>query len=629
MSFCVTFGTLIKLSTQSEVPIENVKIDDSVLGFDQNSQLTQFTISEIIHASGESIYKFYFIDGEICCSESHCLSDAVTGLFKHAFEIGVGDSIKGIEKDHKIIKIEILPSEPVIGLVLNNNGCYFANGLLSHSQDTHPSFVTSRLKSSDEPVINSALKTLDDQSASIALDTQINVSDTETTKAEDLSVGDMIYSASENNVYKKYTISEKKLINNQTVYAIYCNDFYLECSENYNILSFTDNSFVFPWQISKGDFIKTTTGISAVEKVIAKGVKPTVSIKLSDKGTLIANGIISHGNAQQPDYDIKTPSKNTVFKPLFASSNTQDFMSPGVHGKGSVEGQNGAIKCEKISKGDKIYGFNDLLGKELYEVIDVNQVTSDCVEIKFTDGSTVTVSEGCPVFSQTRQNFVHAYGLKQDESIKFESEVKKIQNIVYKGNQKVYSIQISKNGCFFVDGVLIHNQKDLPALASKMLKDKKSSSIDIAEINKIIKPEVKEILPLWKYDSHKDWKKAFYLLDFNLFDEEAGYSFGLSGLNVKMAFDVNSHSDEVIMVKIIGKNPEINLNFNNIAIKNEIDTFVFDETVFYFVKLNMLSSSLPESIFEFKFKSSSDCLLTNLNLIKSEQHHSIVEYFQG
>ena len=629
MSFCVTFGTLIKLSTQSEVPIENVKIDDLVLGFDQNFQLTQFSISEIIHANGESIYKFYFSEGTISCSESHCLSDAFTGLFKHAFEIGVGDSIKGIDKDHEITKIEILPSEPVIGLVLNNNGCYFADGLLSHSQSTHPSFVTSRLKSSDEPVINSALKTLDDQSASIALDTQINVSDAETTKAEDLNVGDMVCGISKNNVYKKYTISEKKLINNQTVYAIYCNDFYLECSENYNIFSFTDNSFVFPWQISKGDFIKTATGISAVEKVIAKGVKPTVSIKLSEKGTLIANGILSHGDTQRPDYDIKTPSNGTVFKPLFASSNTQDAMISGVHGKCSVESKNGAVKCEKISAGDKIYGFNDLLEKELYEVINVNQVMSDCVEIKFTDESSVTVSEGCPVFSQMRQNFVHAYGLKQNESIKFESEVKKIQNIVHKGNQKVYSIQLSNKGCFFVDGVLIHNQKDLPALASKILKDKKSSSIDIAEINKIIKPEVKEILPLWKYDNHKDWKKAFYLLDFNLSDEEAGYSFGSSGLNVKMAFDVNGHSDEVIMVKIIGKNPEINLNFNNIAIKNEIDTFVFDETVFYFVKLNMLSSSLPESIFEFKFKSSSDCLLTNLNLIKSEQHHSIVEYFQG
>jgi hypothetical protein len=386
---------------------------------------------------------------------------------------------------------------------------------------------------------------------------------------------------------------------------------------------------VFPWQISKGDFIKTATGISAVEKVIAKGVKPTISIKLSEKGTLIANGILSHGDTHQPDYGIKATSNDTVFKPLFTSSNTQDVMSSGVHGKGSVEGQNGAIKCEKISIGDKIYGLNELLEKELYEVINVSQITADCVEIKFTDESSVTVSEGCPVFSQMRQNFVHAHGLKQNESIKFESEVKKIQNIVHKGNQKVYSIQLSNKGCFFVDGVLIHNQKDLPALALKILKDKKSSSIDIAEINKIIKPEVKEILPLWKYDNHKDWKKAFYLLDFNLSDEEAGYSFGSSGLNVKMVFDVNSHSDEVIMVKIIGKNPEINLNFNNIAIKNEIDTFVFDETVFYFVKLNMLSSSLPESIFEFKFKSSSDCLLTNLNLIKSEQHHSIVEYFQG
>jgi hypothetical protein len=228
-----------------------------------------------------------------------------------------------------------------------------------------------------------------------------------------------------------------------------------------------------------------------------------------------------------------------------------------------------------------------------------------------------------------RQNFVHAYRLKQDESIKFESEIKKIKTIIHKIEQKIYSIQLSKNGCFFADGMLIHNQQGLPDLASKILKVKKTSSIDISEISKIIKPEVKEILPLWKYDNHKDWKKAFYLLDFNLSDEDAGYSFGSSGLNVKLNFNVDNHANEVIMIKIVGSNSDINLSFNNITIENEIDTFVFGETIFYFVKLNMLSSTLPESLFEFKFKSTSDCLLTNLNLIKSEQHQSIVEYFQG
>ena len=612
------------MSDQSEIPIEDVKIDDSVVGLDENLNHSLFQIDEIIHAQGESIYKISFDDKNISCSESHCFYEVSTQVFKHAFELKTGDMIKGFDANFEITKIDILQSEPVIGLVLNNNGCYYTNDLLSHSQNTHPSFITNSLKNSDK-LTQSAVKNSEPALASIDLGSQINVSKHRTIKAKDLKIGDTIYGACERNKNKDYTITEIKIINNQIAHAIYCDGLCLECSENYSVFSFTDNAFRYPWQLSKGDFIKTINGIKSVEKVLAKDVKPMVSIKLSNGGTLFANGVLSHCDLVDPEYntDLENPPKNTIFRSLTEDSPaSKSLMASGVGSDSLLDSSKARIKANEVSTGDTIYGFNELFERNLYKVQNIIKNQSDCVEIVFTDGTSITISKACPIFSNSRKNFIHAYKLKQDELIKFGSEEKTISNIVEKNNQAVYSIELQDNAGFFSDSALVHNN------ASAFSHDK-STVVDLSEINKIIKPEMKAMLPLWKYDSHKDWKKAFYLLDFNLAKEDAGYSFGINALSVNASFKIKDHSAEVLMIKINGSNPVMDLKFNGIKLDSEIESFAFGNSTFFFVKLNSLNSTLPDSLFEFKFKSESDCLLTNLNLIKSDQHLAILKYFQG
>jgi len=642
MSFCVTLGTKITLSTQSEKNIEDIEISDTVLGFDENKSLTQFSISKIIFANGEAIYQIYFEDGFISCSESHCLFDDNLKIFKHAYELNVGDRITGFSESKKITKIEIQKSEPVIGLILNNNGTYFANGLLSHSQDTHPSFITQTIENTNQ-ITQSAVKNFGSQeTACVAIGTKINFSENEQKNAEDYEIGDTVYGFENSTTYDLFTVIEKQIINNQVVYAIYCDNYYLECSELHSVFSFTDNTFRHPWQLLPNQYIQTIQGLSVVEKIIAKGIQPVVSLKLSNSGTFFANGILSHSQAAAPNYDlsISLPPENTFFKYLEVDSIKSDSISKnvfnlrttnnfcGIFEDNIISTEKGLIKAKSLKKKTKVFGLNQKFEKDLFEIKEITNQISDCVEIVFEDDSKICLSKFCPVFSETQQNFVHAFRLIRYETIKLEDKSLKVKNIIDKKQLNTIRIILAEQNSFFSDCVLVHNQET--SSSSNVAQTFNISKINPREIYKIIKPEMKNILPLWKYETSNDWKKAFYLLDFNLLEEDAGYSFNSSNkLNVQMSFDVNSFVDQVIMIKLIGDKSKIKIKFNNLNLNNEIESYEFENISIHFVKLISLSSSSQNSIFDFEFASEKDTLLTNLNLIKSDEHAAILEYFQG
>jgi len=605
---------------------------------------THFSISEIIHANGESIYKLIFGDNYLRCSESHCLFDNNSSAFKHAYELNVGDAIKTSNGNILIEKIEIEKAEPVIGLVLKDNGCYFANNLLSHSQNTHPSFITNRIQNESNSIIESAVKNYADSSvACVAYGTQIHFSPNETKNVESFEIGDNVFGLVSENEEAIFTVLEKQIVNNQVVYAIYTENNYLECSEYHNIFSFTENTFRHPWQLNKNDFVKTVNGIEVVEKVIAKGAQTVVSLKLSEPGTFFAGGILSHCESIPPNYDLalKQPPFNTYFKYLNIDSTKSDTISNAVMASREVallsscavdsecliKTEKGDVKANKIKKKTRVYGLDSQGQDALFIVENIIELIQDCVEIVFDDNSAITLSKNCPIFSETKHTFVQSFRLCKDEEIKLDNCIKTVKTL---NSIKANSISITLNeGNFFANQVLIHNQDVLSDYAHSQIIVNNVSEISVSEINKVIKPSMKEILPLWKYKNSEEWKKAFYLLDFNLKEEDAGYSFGPKNLLVRMELDINNHSSEIIMLKLLGNEIKTQINFNNLDISDEAQFFNFNDITIGFITLNRLSSSSIKSIFDFDFSCDNIGLLTNFNLINSDEHQAILEYFQG
>jgi hypothetical protein len=140
-SSCVVYGTKIHTSINETINVENLKVGDYVLGLNGSNNFTKYKITKISESHSEQIYKLSFSNNTLECSESHCVFSPLDSGFKQSLELNTNKILKCIDKNHKIDTIEILPPKKVVKLELQNNGCYFANGVLSHSQDKHPDFV--------------------------------------------------------------------------------------------------------------------------------------------------------------------------------------------------------------------------------------------------------------------------------------------------------------------------------------------------------------------------------------------------------------------------------------------------------------------------------------------------------
>ena len=639
MSFCVTFGTYILINPNEEKLIENIKIDDMILGLDENNFTKQYQIDKIIYSNGESIYKIYYENGFIECSESHCIYDSYNKIFKHAYELNPGDSIQGYDQNHMITQIEIFSAKPVIGILLKDNGCYFANKILSHSQNAHPAFVTQSIQSNTET--QSATKTsAQSYQSCISLGTKVNISENEVKNVEDLQIGDFVFGPISPEKHATFKIKEKTIISDQIVYAVFCSTSYLECSENHCIFSFSDNTFRKVWQLKTGDFVVTNSGIEVIEKIMAKSVIPVVSIQLENQGCFYANNILSHSQLEPPalDFAIKNPannvnicyfnndsSKTNVFSNnVMTSRLKENFIASGVHSNSKIKTEVGEIDIKKLTKEHRLLCLDKALENTISTIDCIVSAEHEVLELNFTDNTSIKLSKYCCIFSKTQNNFVHAFRLRLNEEVYFENSIKILSGIILLGKQKIYSIKLLESGSFYCDGALVHNQ-------DKPINLENESLFKNDEINKIIKPESKSVLPMWKYENGLDWKKAFYLIDFNLRDESAGYSFGgKTKLSVKIDFQIQSHLNQIIMIKIISQSFDIEAFFNMIKIDStEAISWKIDNSNYYFLKIDSIKTSFEQVTLSFNFSSKNDSLLTNLNFINLDEFQAISNYFQG
>ena len=596
--------------------------------------------------------------------------------FKHAFELKVNDILKTTQKTSEILSIEVFDIENVIGLVLENNGCYFANDILSHSQHTHPAFVdryigatelltframsgtpisdgssSSATKSSDS---GSSGSSSDSGSSCVIFGTLVRTSETTNEYVENLKPGDFVYGLESLDVYKMYEIEQKLITQNQSVLCLQTDTNSLTCTESHCVFSFTDNNFRFIWQLKPGDYIQSFEGIERVVSVVNKGQQSVVTLRLKDKGTYFANNLLSHTQLENPNYQlaVSTDPNKVFFRTLAgvtkssaapvppspappgifsfrAMSDVTENNFSGFDSSYITKTETGEKMLADLTLEDKVMGYDEKGDEVYYEISAINKMEVHYLEISFGDDKFYCSKYSC-VFSDSLSNFCYAHQLKVGDYLKGSSINKKITSVKLIDKQEFYSVELSDRGCYFVNDILVHSQDTLPKYALHVAKTKNLTRVSHSELSKVIKAHSKNIFPSWKYEKSNSWKKAHYLSDLKISEREVGYVFSTKmKINAKLTFDLKQYAHGYILIKIVGLNSNVTGKFENVGIdSSEFKKISINDEEYIFLSLDRYQSSKKLSSFDFLFDCEKENLLVNLNVINDVEYQCLQNFFE-
>jgi hypothetical protein len=290
------------------------------LGINENDIQDFYSVEKITHSLGESIYKITLEDDTILeCSESHCIFVDEFKSFVYAYGLSTGYSVKTINGLVKIKTIEIQKARPVVGIKLFNNGCYFANDILSHSQDVLPNFIVHVIKQIKNPkeqqVIFRAQATKTISVSCVALGTQILLSDKTNKLVDNININDLVlgFDSYHNEITNK--VIDKKISFN-AVYRINFEDSFVECSNTHLLFSFTEHDYRFIWQLRIGDYLLFNDCIKEILSIEKIGDGVVVALNFETPGNFFANGVLGHSE----NTPIKTEKFNKQIRALITDS---------------------------------------------------------------------------------------------------------------------------------------------------------------------------------------------------------------------------------------------------------------------------------------------------------------------
>jgi hypothetical protein len=251
--------------------------------------------------------------------------------FINAFNLKIGDIIQTIDGSDIIQSIEIQKAQPVIGIKLFNNGCYFANNILSHSQDVLPNFVVHILKQTKDPKQQQivfraqATKTftltsntvVTGDGSCVAFGTQILLPNKTLKLVEEININDWVlgFDEAHNSIENKVV---NKKVSFSTIYKINFEDSFLECSNTHLIFSFTDYDYRFVWQLNVGDYILFSDCVKEIIDIQKLEQGSVVALNFEKPGNFFANGVLGHSE----NIPIQTNKFNNFIKAMNTNAKT-------------------------------------------------------------------------------------------------------------------------------------------------------------------------------------------------------------------------------------------------------------------------------------------------------------------
>lgn len=290
---------------------------------------SHFEIERLTYSIGETAYRVVFEESELVCSESHCVYEVNTKNFKKVYELTTNDKLKSLYGEAAIKSIQILKPQPVIGIFLSNGGCYFANGILSHSQNVLPNFVTKDVIASNigqKSQTFMAMAGASKSESSCVVEGSLISTPNGNVAVENILIGDVVCGIDGELNKKNYKVIQKFSRLNNIIYELIFENFSLKCSENHCVFSFTQYAFVNAWALKSGEYILSENGIE--ELLDVKKIYKTVvySLKFDGIGNYFANLILGHSENSIPE-DFEFNSLNNSIFTALAGSNSKGSSS--------------------------------------------------------------------------------------------------------------------------------------------------------------------------------------------------------------------------------------------------------------------------------------------------------------
>jgi hypothetical protein len=252
--------------------------------------------------------------------------------FKKAYELTINDKLKLSDKIVSIKSIQILKPCPVVGIFLSTGGCYFANGVLSHSQDTLPNFIIKQIGNSDTTYKEKSFRSLAVKSTpSCVVEGSLISTPLGKLPVEQISIGDEVFGLNKDLNKTIYKVIQKFSNLSHVIYELVFDDSSLRCSSSHCVFSFTQYKYVNAWALTQGEYILFENGIKELQIINKLNDKIVYSLKFENSGNYFAEGVFGHSENFVPE-DFKNNSvKNSVFETLAdPSSKLNGYYAEGV-----------------------------------------------------------------------------------------------------------------------------------------------------------------------------------------------------------------------------------------------------------------------------------------------------------
>jgi hypothetical protein len=280
---------------------------------------SHFDVERLTYSIGEATYRIVYNESELICSESHCVYSVNAKNFKKVYELTTNDKLKLSDGEVEIQSIQILKPQPVIGVFLSNGGCYFANRILSHSQNVLPNFVTKDVmslsvgqKSKTFMAMNGASKS----ESSCVVEGSLISTPYGKIAVENIFVGDLVCGLDGNLNKKDYKVIQKFTRSNSIIHELVFKNFSLKCSESHCVFSFTQYSFVNAWALQKGEYILCENGIEELLDVKKTRNEIVHSLKFENLGNYFSEMVLGHSENSIPEDFRNNSLNNSVFMAL-------------------------------------------------------------------------------------------------------------------------------------------------------------------------------------------------------------------------------------------------------------------------------------------------------------------------
>lgn len=133
-SGCFKAGTLIQLQHGKATPIENLKVGDEVLSFDESGNIHVSTVTEThFHKSPEPLLRVNFWKGSVCITPNHWVLNQY-GAFAEMGRMTTHDAlVDGMGHLRPILSAEAIEAESVYNLTVEPNHTFIADGVRVHN----------------------------------------------------------------------------------------------------------------------------------------------------------------------------------------------------------------------------------------------------------------------------------------------------------------------------------------------------------------------------------------------------------------------------------------------------------------------------------------------------------------